>query len=113
MKYLPLIWAGLWRKPARTTLTFFSIASVFLLFGSLYGVSAGFDAAIARVSANRLRVASSDGYRTLPLGYRQKIESVPGVATTMIATAIRNLAPAEQPRPDAGSVAIIGAIMAS
>lgn len=59
MKYLPVIWAGLWRKPVRTTLTFLSLAAAFLLFGSLYGVSAGFDAAIERVNSNRLRVSSA------------------------------------------------------
>jgi len=37
----------------RTTLTFLSLAAAFLLFGSLYGVSAGFDAAIERVNSNR------------------------------------------------------------
>ena len=41
MKYLPLVWAGIWRTPLRTALIFLSIATTFLLFGTLYGVNAG------------------------------------------------------------------------
>ena len=40
MKYLPLLWAGLWRKPTRTTLTLLSIAVAFVLFGILSGIDA-------------------------------------------------------------------------
>lgn len=49
LKYLPLVCAGLWRKPARTILTLLSIAVAFLLFGLLRGVNAGFDHAIAGI----------------------------------------------------------------
>jgi putative ABC transport system permease protein len=41
MKYLPLIWAGLWRKKLRTMFTFLSILVAFVLFGVLQGVYAG------------------------------------------------------------------------
>ncbi len=69
MKYLPLIWAGLWRKPARTLLTFLSIVVAFLLFGMLRGVDSAFDRASSassgsiecswtRASANRCRTAT-------------------------------------------------------
>ncbi len=88
MKYLPLIWAGLWRSPARTTLTFLSIACAFLLIGSLYGVGAGFDQALHRVNAKRLRVGSADWSRAMPLVYRQRIQQIPHVASTMIVTQI-------------------------
>jgi len=39
MKYLPLLWYGVWRKPFRTLLTFLSIGVAFLLFGLLHGVT--------------------------------------------------------------------------
>jgi hypothetical protein len=42
VKFLPLLWAGLWRKPTRTMLTLLSIAVAFILFGILSGVDAGF-----------------------------------------------------------------------
>ena len=42
MKYLALIWAGLWRKRTRTTLTLCSVAVAFVLIGVLAGVDAAF-----------------------------------------------------------------------
>ena len=39
MKFLPLIWAGLWRKRARTVFTLLSIVVAFVLFGVLQGVA--------------------------------------------------------------------------
>lgn len=88
MKYLPLIWAGLGRKPTRTVLTFLSMATTFLLFGSLYGVSEGFDAVIERIPENRLHVTAVNLDRALPDHYKEKIEQVPGVASVMIGTEI-------------------------
>ena len=35
MKYLPLVWAGIWRKTSRAVLMLLQIASAFLLFGLL------------------------------------------------------------------------------
>lgn len=81
MKYFVLVWAGLWRKPVRTVLTMLSIATAFLLFGSLRGVSSGFNAVIDGLSANRLRVQSRAGFAaTLPLAHFSEIQSVPGAA---------------------------------
>jgi putative ABC transport system permease protein len=88
MKYLPLVWAGLWRTPVRTVLTFLSIASTFLLFGSLYGIDAGLDQAIERISANRLHVTPVNLDRGLPEYYKQQVDVIPGVASTMISTLI-------------------------
>ena len=80
MKYLPLVWAGLWRKPLRTALTFLSIVVAFILFGILHGVSGGFDAAINGMSDSRLRVQNRVSFtRWLPLAQRAQIERVPGV----------------------------------
>jgi putative ABC transport system permease protein len=80
MKYLPLVWAGLWRRPLRTALTFLSVVVAFLLFGILHGVSGGFDAAINAMSDARLRVQNRVSFtRWLPLSQRVQIERVPGV----------------------------------
>src|ERR1700721_466939 len=43
MKYIPLIGAGLWRKPLRTVFTLLSVVIAFLLFGLLQGVNAAFN----------------------------------------------------------------------
>ena len=55
MKFLPLIWAGLARKPTRLAFTVLSLVAAFLLFGILQGLSAGFDATLdpAQVSFGR------------------------------------------------------------
>ncbi len=86
MKYLPLVWAGLWRTPLRTALTFLSIATTFLLFGTLYGVNAGLNQAIERISPNRLHVTPINLDRGLPVSYGQEIDQIPGVASTMVST---------------------------
>ena len=42
MKYLPLLWAGLFRKKTRAILTLLSIVIAFLLFGLLQAVRLAF-----------------------------------------------------------------------
>ena len=80
MKYLPLLWAGLWRKPIRTVLTMLSIAFAFLLFGLLQGVISGFDGVVSKMSDTRLRVLNStDPFEVLPIAYAERIARVPGV----------------------------------
>lgn len=80
MKYLPLLWAGLWRKPTRTVLTLLSIAVAFLLFGVLQGVIAGFEGARAKLSDTRLRVTNrANLLEPIPLAYKSQIETIPGV----------------------------------
>jgi putative ABC transport system permease protein len=80
MKYLPLIWAGLWRKPVRTVLTLLSVVVAFTLFGLAQGIMAGLDALINQMSDTRLRVQSRVNItEPLPYAYLSRIESVPGV----------------------------------
>ncbi len=80
MKYLPLLWAGLWRKPIRTVLTVLSIAVAFLLFGLLQGVISGFDAARAKLSDTHLRVTNRVNlFEPIPIAYKSQIAAVPGV----------------------------------
>ena len=81
MRFFPLVWAGLWRKRVRTVLAMLSVALAFLLYGTLDGVDAAFDdALVAMTDAARLRTQSRVNVRVgLPLSYRTRIESVPGV----------------------------------
>jgi putative ABC transport system permease protein len=80
MKYLPLLWAGIWRKPIRTTLTVLSIAVAFLLFGVLHGVIEGFDGAREKMSETRLRVMNrANILEAMPISYGARIAQVPGV----------------------------------
>jgi putative ABC transport system permease protein len=78
MKYFPLVWAGLWRKKARTILTLLSIAVAFILFGVLQGVNAGFGAAAAKAHLDRL-VSGNMGFGPLPIATLQQIEAISGV----------------------------------
>ncbi len=80
MKYVPLMWAMLWRKKLRTSLTLLSIVIAFLLFGMLQGINAAFQEVIERSNVNRLivmnRIALTE---SLPYSYLSQIESIPGV----------------------------------
>ena len=43
MKYLPLVWAAVMRKPTRAILTLLSVMLAFTLFGLTIGMNATFD----------------------------------------------------------------------
>jgi putative ABC transport system permease protein len=80
MKYLPLIWYGLWRKPGRTVLIFLQVCVAFALFGVLQGLKTGVEHAINETRADLLIVHSRLGLTdSLPLGGIEQIKSVPGV----------------------------------
>ncbi|GAC1672757.1 MAG: ABC transporter permease [Steroidobacteraceae bacterium] len=80
MKFLPLIWSGIWRKPGRTTLIFLQVSVAFALFGVLQGLKTGVEHAINETRADVLLVhASLSMMDPLPLGLLEQIESVPGV----------------------------------
>ena len=80
MKYLPLVWAGLWRKPVRSILTLLSVVVAFVLFGTLHGVTAAIDQIVNAMSDTRLRIQSKVSLaEPLPLAYLARIESVKGV----------------------------------
>jgi putative ABC transport system permease protein len=80
MKYLPLVWAGVWRKPVRTILTLLSVTVAFLLFGVMHGVTAGIEGIVNQMSDTRLRTQSRVSLtEPLPLAYLARIESVPGI----------------------------------
>jgi putative ABC transport system permease protein len=80
-KYLPLIWAGIWRKRGRAVLMLLQIASAFALFGLLEGFNTGIKQAIAQTHRDRLYVGSSVSLGDpLPIGVLGRIRSTPGIA---------------------------------
>jgi putative ABC transport system permease protein len=86
MKFLPLIWAGIWRKPGRTILIVLQVAVAFVLFGVLQGMKTGVEAAIGRTRADLLLVFPNVfGEPPLPLAYLEKLRSLPGVKQTTFA----------------------------
>ncbi|HEY1753189.1 MAG TPA: FtsX-like permease family protein [Caulobacteraceae bacterium] len=80
MKYLHLVWAGIWRRPGRAALTLLSIVNAFLLFGLLYGFASGLTHAQADAHADMLfttsRISSAE---MLPTSLVERFKAVPGV----------------------------------
>ncbi len=81
MRFLPLFWSGIWRKPARTVLIFLQVSIAFALFGMLQGLKTGVDHASAAARADLLIVHSRLSFlaESLPSGLIEQINSVPGV----------------------------------
>jgi putative ABC transport system permease protein len=80
MKFLPLIWSGIWRKPGRVILIFLQVCVAFALFGVLQGLKTGVEQVVAETRADLLLVHGSLGLGdSLPLALLERIRSVPGV----------------------------------
>jgi putative ABC transport system permease protein len=80
VKFLPLIWAGLWRRPARTALTMISVISAFMLFGVLQGFSSGLNQLVTSAHADRLITQSQvSNIDPLPVAMAAEISRTPGV----------------------------------
>ena len=81
MRFLPLIWSGIWRKPGRTILIFLQVSVAFALFGVLQGLKTGVELAVAAARADLLIVHSRLSFlaEPLPLSFDEQIKSVPGV----------------------------------
>ncbi len=80
MKYLPLIWSGIWRKPGRTALVVLQVAVAFALFGVLQGMKTGVERSIANTRADLLFVSPAEfGGAPLPLSYLERLRSIPGM----------------------------------
>jgi putative ABC transport system permease protein len=89
VKYLPLIWLGIWRKPGRTALVILQVALAFALFGVLQGMKTGVDHAIANARADVLFVGQANfGAPPLPRAYGQRLSRIPGVKSTTFADGI-------------------------
>jgi putative ABC transport system permease protein len=86
MKFLPLVWYGIWRKPVRTALIFLQVSVAFALFGVLQGMKTGVDQAVANARADVLFVApSAQGGAPLPIGYMSRLQAIPGIKAVTFA----------------------------
>jgi putative ABC transport system permease protein len=80
MRYLPLLWAGLFRRKTRTILTLLSVFVAFLLFGLLQAVTVAFESGADSADAKRLlTTARYSIIELLPISHLRQIEQVPGV----------------------------------
>ena len=82
MKYLPLVWATLWRRKVRTLFTLLSIVIAFLLFGMLETVDYAFAHPGGGVAGADKLITVNKYSITLPLPFAdvQEVRAVPGVA---------------------------------
>jgi putative ABC transport system permease protein len=84
MKFFPLIWAALWRRPAHTILILLSVIAAFALFGIMIGFNASVQRIVNGAFPDRVYVYSrfskgTTGY-SMPLAYRDQILRLPGIA---------------------------------
>ena len=85
MKFLPLIWSGIWRKSGRTMLILMQISVVFALFGILQGLRTGVAEVIAHARADVLFVYPQGvGAAPLPDSYARRIKAMRGVKAVTI-----------------------------
>jgi len=93
MKYVFLVWSGMWRKRTRAALILLQVIVAFTLFGVLQGLNTGIRQAIARTHADRMyvtsRVSGGGGYGDL-LQFAQlsEIERAPGVVAVTYETGL-------------------------
>jgi putative ABC transport system permease protein len=87
VKYLPLLWSGIWRKPGRTALVLLQVAVAFALFGVLQGMKTGVERAVAKTRADLLIVNPADfGGAPLPLSYLDRLQSIPSMQSVSFAS---------------------------
>lgn len=80
MKYFPLVWAALIRKPARAVLTLLAVTTAFTVFGLMIGLSATIDGVAAQARADRLFTVPRFNYDDgLPIAMVRQIAAMPGV----------------------------------
>jgi len=86
MKYFPLIWAALCRKPVRTIFTFLSVTAAFTLFGLMIGLGATMDLVQQRAHPDRVWVLPRFDFNGMPVTMGRQIAKLPGVKHASIMT---------------------------
>ncbi len=94
MKYFPLIWGALWRKPAEALLIWLAVTVSFTLFGLMVGLHATYDRLIEHSRMDRLYVNARFGDVSpmgilLPFALRDQIAHVQGVSAVGAADYLR------------------------
>ena len=78
MKYLPLVWAAIMRKPTRAVFTLLSVMLAFTLFGLTIGMNATFDKVQKEARDDRIFSFARFG-GLVPIALARQIEQIPGV----------------------------------
>jgi putative ABC transport system permease protein len=86
LKYLPLVWAALRRKPVRTIVTFLSVTVAFSLFGLMIGLNATLDYMQAKAHADRIWTLARFQTTGLPVSISHDIARLPGIKKYSVMT---------------------------
>lgn len=80
MKFLPLLWSGLWRKKVRTIFTLLSVFVAFLLFGLLMTIRGAFSFGVEIAGLDRLILIHKVSLiMPLPVSYLPRLNTTEGV----------------------------------
>jgi putative ABC transport system permease protein len=79
VKFVPLVWAALWRNRTESVLTLLALSVAFALFGTMITLNAAYQRAIDDTRMDRLIVACAFDCGVIPLGYRQQLARIPHV----------------------------------
>jgi putative ABC transport system permease protein len=79
VKFLPLVWAALWRNRTESVLTLLALSVAFARFGTMIALNAAYERAIDDARTDRVIVACAFDCGAIPLGYREQIVRVAGV----------------------------------
>ena len=80
VKFIPLVWAALWRNRTESVLTLMALSVAFALFGTMLTLNAAYQRAIDDTRMDRLIVACAFDCGVIPLGYREQLVRIPHVA---------------------------------
>jgi putative ABC transport system permease protein len=84
VKFIPLIWSALWRKPVDAVLTWLTVTVAFTLFGLMLGVNATEQATIDAALPDTLSVRNRFPTVRLQMGMRDQIARIDGVSSVAI-----------------------------
>jgi putative ABC transport system permease protein len=79
VKFMPLVWAALWRNRTESVLTLLALSVAFALFGTMLTLNAAYQQAIEDTRMDRLIIACAFDCGAVPLGYREQLAQIPGV----------------------------------
>lgn len=80
MKYVPLVWAALWRRKARTIFTLLSLTAAFLLLGMLQAANSLFSGGSVNLNAPIMIVQARVSFTSpLPMRLLPQLEAIPEV----------------------------------
>jgi putative ABC transport system permease protein len=86
LRYLPLVWAAILRKPMRAVMTLLAVTMAFTVFGLMIGFSATIDGVEQRARTDRIFSSARFGYDDgLPIAVGRSIAGISGVKMTTVA----------------------------